>query len=55
MATKSRGTIDLNLLKTVPIFASCTRKEIGAIGRIAKEVHFDPGVVICKEGARGAG
>jgi CRP/FNR family cyclic AMP-dependent transcriptional regulator len=55
MATKSRQTVDLNLLKTVPIFSSCSRKEIGAIGRIAKEVRFDPGVAICREGETGVG
>jgi CRP/FNR family cyclic AMP-dependent transcriptional regulator len=55
MATKSRDTVDLNLLKTVPIFSSCSRKEIGAIGRITKEVHFDPGVAICREGETGVG
>jgi CRP-like cAMP-binding protein len=55
MAAKSRGTIDLNLLKTVPIFSSCTQKEIGAIGRIAKEVRFDPGAAICREGETGVG
>jgi CRP/FNR family cyclic AMP-dependent transcriptional regulator len=55
MATKSRDTIDLNLLKTIPIFSSCSRKEIGAIGRITKEVTFDPGVAICREGETGVG
>ena len=55
MARKSRDTVDLNLLKTVPIFSPCSRRELAAIGRIAKEVHFDPGVEICREGETGVG
>jgi CRP-like cAMP-binding protein len=55
MAKKSRDLVDPNLLRAVPIFSSCSRKEIAAIARIAKEVNFDPGVEICREGETGIG
>lgn len=43
------------LLKTVPMFSTCTKKELGAIAGIAKKVDFEAGRVICKEGETGAG
>jgi CRP/FNR family cyclic AMP-dependent transcriptional regulator len=43
------------LLKTIPIFSSCSRKELDGIASIVKEVEFPAGRVICKEGETGVG
>jgi CRP/FNR family cyclic AMP-dependent transcriptional regulator len=43
------------LLKTVPIFSSCSPKELAGIAAIVKEVEFPPGKVITKEGQTGIG
>jgi CRP/FNR family cyclic AMP-dependent transcriptional regulator len=55
MPRAKKADSDLDLLKTVPMFASCTRKELGAISRIAKRVSFDEGDEICREGETGVG
>ena len=40
-------------LKDVPLFAGCTRREIEAIARAAKEVNHRVGHVIAREGETG--
>jgi len=42
------------LLKTVPMFATCTKKQLGAIAGISKVVEHDSGRLICREGESGA-
>ena len=42
-------------LAAVPMFSGCTRKELGIIGRAAKEVTHRRGTVIAREGQRGIG
>ena len=41
------------LLRTVPIFSTCTAKELKAIAATVKEVDFPAGKVICEEGQTG--
>jgi CRP/FNR family cyclic AMP-dependent transcriptional regulator len=43
------------LIRSIPLFSSCTRTELGRIADIAKEVEFSPGQVICNEGDTGVG
>lgn len=43
------------ILKTVPLFASCTKKELSSVAAVAKDVHFSEGHVICREGDTGIG
>jgi CRP-like cAMP-binding protein len=45
----------VQLIKTVPLFASCSPKELKAIAATAKLVDFEPGAEICKEGTTGVG
>ena len=45
----------MNLLKTVPLFSSCSPKELASIAAIVKEVEFPPGKVITEEGETGIG
>jgi CRP/FNR family cyclic AMP-dependent transcriptional regulator len=42
-------------LGKVPMFSECTRRELSAIMRAAKEVSHPEGHVIAKEGDRGVG
>lgn len=42
-------------LKTIPMFAGCSQRELQAISAIVKEVEFDAGEVICQEGETGVG
>jgi CRP/FNR family transcriptional regulator, cyclic AMP receptor protein len=56
MARKDRTTTELtNLLKTIPLFSSCTARELNRIAAIVKEVQFPQGRTICKEGDTGVG
>jgi CRP/FNR family transcriptional regulator, cyclic AMP receptor protein len=43
------------LLRTVPIFSTCTAKELSAIAAAVKEMDFPAGKVICEEGQTGVG
>ena len=52
--TKSKAELTA-LLRTVPIFSSCTAKELSAIAATVKEVDFPAGKVICEEGQTGVG
>lgn len=47
------GTI--RLLKEIPLFGTCTDKELGAIAAAVKEVSFESGHEICREGESGIG
>ena len=56
MVAKKTGNAELaNVLKTLPLFSSCSRKELGIIAGIGKEVEFPPGRVIAREGQTGVG
>lgn len=43
------------LLRSVPLFADATDKELEAIARVARTVEFPAGSVICAEGVSGVG
>jgi CRP/FNR family transcriptional regulator, cyclic AMP receptor protein len=56
MARKSQADPQLvTFVKAVPIFSSCTQKELKGIATSGKEVSFETGRVICKEGDTGVG
>ncbi len=56
MARKTQADTQLvTFVKGVPIFSSCTQKELKGIATSGKEVSFDVGRVICKEGETGVG
>jgi CRP-like cAMP-binding protein len=44
-----------NNLANVPIFAGCSKRELGIIARASKEVSHKEGTVIAREGERGIG
>ena len=52
---KSSSSTHAAVLNMVPIFAACTSKELAAIAAAGKEVAFEAGKVICKEGETGIG
>ena len=52
MAKKSK---EVELLRSVPIFAECSDRELSSIAKSLKEVHFPKGKEICKEGETGVG
>jgi len=43
----------IELLKRVPLFAGCSKKELEGIARIADEIDFTPGKTLIKEGSPG--
>jgi CRP/FNR family transcriptional regulator, cyclic AMP receptor protein len=43
----------LELLKGVPLFAGCSRRELERIGSLADEIDFGPGKTLIREGAPG--
>ena len=43
----------VELLKRVPLFAGCSKKELGQIAMMADELDFKPGKTLIKEGAPG--
>lgn len=51
--TSQRQLVDL--LKTVPLFAGCSDRELKAIASAGSEVRFDQGTEICTEGETGVG
>jgi CRP/FNR family cyclic AMP-dependent transcriptional regulator len=56
MPSQARSQTDLvNVLKTIPLFASCSQTELRRIAAIVKEVEFDAGQTICREGDTGVG
>jgi CRP/FNR family transcriptional regulator, cyclic AMP receptor protein len=48
-----RKDAKLDLLKGVPLFARCTKKELAEIATIADEIDLAEGKVLTKEGGRG--
>jgi CRP/FNR family cyclic AMP-dependent transcriptional regulator len=56
MARDRRSRTELtNLLKSIPLFSSCTAGELRRISAIVKEVEFPAGRTICREGDTGVG
>ena len=53
-STQSKSQLT-DLLKTIPLFSSCSRSELDRIASIVKEVEFPAGRTICKEGQSGVG
>lgn len=53
--TRAKNTTALQALRSVPIFSSCSDRELRAIARVGKEVTFDAGDVIYHEGHMGLG
>ena len=43
----------IELLKSVPLFAGCSKKELERIAKIADEIDFKSGKTLIKEGALG--
>jgi CRP/FNR family transcriptional regulator, cyclic AMP receptor protein len=48
-----RKDAKLELLKAVPLFSGCSKKELKQIERIADEIYFDEGKDLIREGSRG--
>jgi CRP/FNR family cyclic AMP-dependent transcriptional regulator len=48
-----RKNAKLELLKGVPLFAHCSRKELEEVGKIADELDFREGKELTREGSRG--
>jgi CRP/FNR family transcriptional regulator, cyclic AMP receptor protein len=48
-----RKNAKLELLKGVPLFAHCSRKELEEVGKIADELDFLEGKELTREGSRG--
>jgi CRP-like cAMP-binding protein len=48
-----RKDAKIELLKAVPLFAECSRRELGAVASIADEIHFPAGRVLIEEGRPG--
>ncbi|HZR91147.1 MAG TPA: cyclic nucleotide-binding domain-containing protein [Gaiellaceae bacterium] len=44
----------VELLRSVPLFSGCSKKELQAIGRIADEIDCRPGRALIREGAPGS-
>ncbi|HEU4480240.1 MAG TPA: cyclic nucleotide-binding domain-containing protein, partial [Actinomycetota bacterium] len=54
-SSKNAAKQSLEALRSVPLFANLSDRELGFVARQAKEVHFPAGREICKEGEMGAG
>lgn len=48
-----RKNAKIELLKRVPLFARCSRKELDEIAKIADEIDLNEGKQLTKEGTRG--
>jgi CRP/FNR family cyclic AMP-dependent transcriptional regulator len=48
-----RRDAKINLLKQVPLFAGCSRKELGHVALVADEIDVGEGKVLTTEGDRG--
>jgi CRP-like cAMP-binding protein len=56
MAPKNRSQAELiGVLKTIPLFASCSQNDLRRIAAIVKQVEFAAGETICREGDTGVG
>jgi CRP/FNR family transcriptional regulator, cyclic AMP receptor protein len=45
--------IRLDRMEQVPLFASCSRKELETIGRASDEINVSSGTVLCEQGQPG--
>jgi CRP-like cAMP-binding protein len=43
----------VDLIKGVPLFARCSRKELAEVAKLADEIDFGPGKELIREGAMG--
>jgi CRP/FNR family transcriptional regulator, cyclic AMP receptor protein len=50
---KLRKDAKIERIRTVPLFAHCSKKELESIARIADEVPLEEGAQMTKQGARG--
>ena len=48
-----RKNAKIDLLKHVPLFAECSKSELGAIAAIADEIGFAAGSTLIRQGERG--
>jgi len=48
-----RKDAKIALLRTVPLFAGCTKKELREIASVADEIDFPEGKTLAREGAAG--
>ncbi len=55
MVRRRQDTSHAEVLRTLPMFSACSKKELSSIASAGKEVQFEPGRVICKEGDPGVG
>jgi CRP-like cAMP-binding protein len=53
LRVRGRGQSKTDLLKTVPLFAHCSGRELQSIASIADEVELPEGKVLTREGERG--
>src|SRR5580765_6676358 len=44
----------VELLRGIPLFAQCSKKDLRDITRLTEEVAFDEGMVVMREGERGS-
>lgn len=45
----------VDLLRTIPLFAACSDRELKEIARSGKKIAFDAGTAVCTEGETGVG
>lgn len=50
---KLRRNAKVDLLRTVPLFAECSQKELGRIATIADEIALPEGTTLIEEGKQG--
>lgn len=56
MAPRRPSTTEIaGLLRKVPIFANCSKREIAGLSRIVKRVRYPAGTAIAREGESGIG
>jgi CRP/FNR family transcriptional regulator, cyclic AMP receptor protein len=48
-----RKNAKIELIKSVPLFARCSKRELDEIAALADEIDFDAGRTLTKQGARG--
>jgi CRP-like cAMP-binding protein len=48
-----RKNAKIDLLKSVPLFEQCSRRELDEISQVADEVSLDAGTMLTQEGATG--
>ena len=51
MALRKNAKVDF--ISKVPLFAGCSKRELGAIAAVADELDFRDGTTLIQEGARG--